>query len=128
MNKKKPIYRILIVDDDRDMCSSLVDVISFDPEYDVTSSSNPKRAVEMVRKNNYSLVLIDYKMPEMSGVEAVRAMKAIRPDLRVIMLTAFLSTELFEEAHKEGVITVLSKFIWPDELLRQISAALGKTS
>lgn len=128
MDKKKPVYSILIIDDDRDMCISLADVISLDADYEVTTSSLPKKAVEMVRKKKYSLVITDYKMPEMNGIEAVRAMKNLRPDMPILMLTAFLSTELVEEAQKEGVITVLSKFIWPDELLRQIGHALGRPS
>ncbi|HPN73085.1 MAG TPA: response regulator [Candidatus Omnitrophota bacterium] len=124
--KKQPSYSILIVDDDRDMCSSLMDVISVDSDYEVSVSSHPKKAVEMVRKNDYSLVIIDYKMPEMNGLEAVKAMRDIRPSLRVIMLTAFLSAELVDDARNVGIITVLSKFIWPDELLRQISSALSR--
>ncbi len=130
MNKPKPkkqhSYSILIVDDDRDMCSSLMDVISVDSDYEVSFSSHPKKAVEMVRKNDYSLVIIDYKMPEMNGLETVKAMRDIRPSLRVIMLTAFLSAELVDDARNAGIITVLSKFIWPDELLRQISSALSR--
>jgi len=82
----------------------------------------------MVRKKNYSLVIIDYKMPEMDGLSVIKTMKELRPSIPVIMLTAFLSTELVEEALKEGVLSVLSKFIWPDELLRQIGAAVGKTN
>ncbi len=128
MNKKKPKYSILVVDDDRDMCLSLIDVISLDADYEAVSSSNPKKAIEMVRKKNYSLVIIDYKMPEMDGLSVIKTMQELRPSIPVIMLTAFLSTELVEEALKEGVLSVLSKFIWPDELLRQIGAAVGKTN
>lgn len=126
MRKKKPSYSILIVDDDRDMCISLADVISLDSDYEVTASSSPKKAVEMARKKEYSLLIIDYKMPDMNGIETIKAIRNVSPGLRVIILTAFLSTELVEEARKEGVSTVLSKFIWPDELLKQISAELKK--
>ena len=128
MNKKKPKYSILVVDDDRDMCLSLIDVISLDADYKAVSSSSPKKAIEMVRKKNYSLVIIDYKMPEMDGLSVIKTMQELRPSIPVIMLTAFLSTELVEEALKEGVLSVLSKFIWPDELLRQIGTAVGKTN
>jgi two-component system, NtrC family, response regulator AtoC len=109
------------------MCSSLEDVMSIVDDYNVTTCTNPKKAIELTRKTDLSLVLIDYKMPDMNGIEAVKEIKKIKPDLPVIMLTAFLSSELVEEARREGVFTVLSKFIWPDELLRQVGKVFGKT-
>jgi two-component system, NtrC family, response regulator HydG len=118
---------ILIVDDDRDMCSSLADVMSLVDDYNVTTCTNPKKAIELVRKTDLSLVLMDYKMPDMNGIETVKEIKKIKPDLPIIILTAFLSAELVEEARREGVLTVLSKFIWPDELLRQVGKVFGKT-
>lgn len=126
MNRKKPAYSVLIVDDDRDMCVSLEDVISLDTDYEVTTCSSPGKAIEILKKKEFSLLIIDYKMPDMNGVEAVNAMRKIRPGLAVIVLTAFLSTELVDEAKRSGIDTVLSKFIWPDELLRQIGAELKK--
>ncbi|MFA6636745.1 MAG: response regulator [Candidatus Omnitrophota bacterium] len=126
-NRKNLKHNILIVDDDRDMCSSLADVMSLVNDYNVTTCTSPKKAIEIVRKTDLSLVLIDYKMPDMNGIETVKEIRKIKPDLPIIMLTAFLSAELVEEARREGVLTVLSKFIWPDELLRQIGAVFGKT-
>jgi DNA-binding NtrC family response regulator len=128
MAKKKPKYSILIVDDDRDMCASLADVISLDTDYETVSASNPQKAIEIVRKRTFSLLLIDYKMPIMNGLETIHKIRAVRPELPIIILTAFLSAELVEEASRENVLRVLSKFIWPDELLRQIDAAVGKNT
>lgn len=128
MNTKKPIYDILVIDDDQDMCASLADVLSLDSDYNVITSSEPRKAIEMVRKRKYSLIVIDYKMPEIDGLETIRALKQLRPSIPIVMLTAFLSTDLVEKAQKEGVLTVLSKFIWPDEFLRQVGDALGKTN
>jgi two-component system, NtrC family, nitrogen regulation response regulator NtrX len=126
IRKKRPEHNILIVDDDKDMCLSLADVISLDDDCAFEFSTNPKNAIAMARAKDYSLIIIDYKMPVMNGIEVLRALKKIKAETPVIMLTAFLSTELVEEAHKEGIAIVLSKFIWPDELLRQVSTALKK--
>ena len=54
----------------------------------------------------------------------LKKIKEVNPQNRVLMLTAFLSTELVEQAEKEGANKVLSKFIWPDELLKQIGELL----
>ncbi len=127
MARKTAKYNVLIVDDDEDMCLSLADVISLDRDYRTFFTSAPGKAIELVRKKNFSLVLMDYKMPGINGIEAMRAMKKIRPGLPVIILTAFISKELIAEAKKEGASEVLSKFIWPDELLNQLEKVISKS-
>ena len=124
MNEKKT-PEILLVDDDKDMCESLADVITLDCPYNVSTTTRPFEALEMVKEKDFSLIIIDYKMPEMNGVELLKRLKQIKPDTIIFMLTAFISNELIEQAKKEGADRVLSKFIWPDEILKCIKDAIG---
>jgi DNA-binding NarL/FixJ family response regulator len=53
-------------------------------------------------------------------VELLKRMKSSKPNVIIFMLTAFISNELIEQAKREGADKVLSKFIWPDEILKHI--------
>lgn len=123
MKRKRP-SEILIVDDDKDMCESLADVISLDSDYRVKYTTSPLKALKMIKGGSLSLAIIDYKMPEMDGVELLKRIKEASSALPVFILTAFISTELIREAKKEGAQKVLSKFMWPDELLKHIKSAV----
>ena len=125
MTKKTDKPRILLVDDDKDMCESLADVLTLNSDYDVSYTTSPLAAVEMVKRQDFSLAIIDYKMPEMNGIELLRAIKQINSEAVVFMLTAFISNELIEQAKKEGASRVLSKFIWPDEIIKFIKETIG---
>lgn len=122
-NKHKP--RILLVDDDKDMCDSLADVLTIDSNYVAEYSTKPLEALEMVKKKHFDLIILDYKMPEMNGLELMKKIKEAKPDSVIFILTAFISNELIEEAKKEGANKVLSKFIWPDEILKHIKETVG---
>src|SRR5262249_36910138 len=57
----------------------------------------------------FDVVLMDIKMPGMNGVAAFKAMKAKRPSLRVILMTAYAAQDLIAEAEREGILRVLPK-------------------
>lgn len=122
---KKNTLSILLVDDDKDMCESLTDVISLDSDYNVSYTTDPLKAIEIVQKQDFSLFILDYKMPNMNGFDLTKRIKALKPDAVIFILTAFISNELITEAKNEGADKVLSKFIWPDEILRHIKETIG---
>ena len=123
--KDKTAPKILLVDDDRDMCESLADVLALESDYVISITTDPLKALEMVKAEDFSLIILDYKMPEMNGIELLKRIKAIKPGATVFLLTAFISNELIEHAKKEGASHVLSKFIWPDEIIKFIKEALA---
>lgn len=117
--------RIFLVDDDKDMCESLADVLALDSGYNVTYSTDPFDALEKIQKGDFSLIIIDYKMPKMDGLELLKRIKQVKPDQDIFMLTAFISNELIAQAKKEGASKVLSKFTWPNEILKNIKETIG---
>jgi DNA-binding NtrC family response regulator len=100
--------RILIVDDDRQMVRTLSDIVALH-EWDVDGAYSGEAAVEAIRQHAYDAVLMDVRMTGINGVEAFKAMKAIRPDVRVILMTAFSAAEIITEAEREGALEVLAK-------------------
>ena len=123
---KKSVPHILLVDDDKNMCVSLADVITLDSGLRVSYATNPAKALKMIKKGDFSLVISDFKMPGMNGIEFIQNIKKINPKIITFILTAFITTELIEHAKKAGASKVLSKFVWPDEILRHIKNTLDK--
>lgn len=99
---------ILVVDDDRDMVRTIVDLLRL-REWKVTAAYSGEEAVDAVDARPFSVVLMDIRMKGMTGVEALKRIRARRPGVRVILMTAYTTSELIEEAREEGVVEVLSK-------------------
>ncbi|QKE63756.1 response regulator [Aquipseudomonas campi] len=128
--------RVLVVDDNasaREILSGMAR--SFGIEVDVADSGHSALTmlVEAERKElPYDLVLMDWRMPNMDGVETVRQMRAVSlaHTPSVIMVTAFGREEAQEEAGKHGLQlpVVLTKPVTPSTLLEAIGSMLGKTS
>ena len=107
---------MLIVDDDPDMTETLADILT-DMGYEVAIAENGYQAIEMVRQNKYDVALMDIKMPGINGVETFKEIKQIRPQIRVIMMTAYSVQDLIQEALKEGAYGVIYKPIDIDKLI-----------
>ncbi len=122
----KKSLRILLVDDEQDMCDSMADVLRLDADYDITLTTSPHEGLRLAKGEEFDLIMVDYEMPEMDGVELVEAIKAVKPDALIFVLTAFISHKLIKEAKEKGAGRVLSKFMWPDELLQIIREALAR--
>jgi DNA-binding NtrC family response regulator len=100
--------RILIVDDEKQMVKTLLDIVRLSG-WESDGAYSGEAAVEAVRARDYSVVLMDVRMAGINGVEALKAMKAIRPGIRVILMTAYTATEILAEAEREGALRILSK-------------------
>jgi DNA-binding NtrC family response regulator len=100
--------RILIVDDEKQMVRTLADIVRLNG-WESDGAYSGEDAVEAVRQRDYSVVLMDVRMAGITGVEALKGMKAIRPGIRVILMTAYTATEILAEAEREGALRILSK-------------------
>jgi DNA-binding NtrC family response regulator len=100
--------KILVVDDDRRIVKTTCDILKIKGHEPVASYTG-EEGVEQVRRDPPDCVLMDIKMPGISGVEALRQMKAIIPDLPVILVSAYATEENMEEAESAGAYAVISK-------------------
>ena len=100
--------RILVVDDERSMRELLAIVLRREG-YEVLLAENGRSAVSLLEREPVDLLISDIKMPDLSGVDVLRAAKKVDQDILGIMITAFASTETAVEAMRLGACDYLSK-------------------
>jgi two-component system response regulator PilR (NtrC family) len=100
--------RILVVDDERSMRELLAIVLRREG-YEVLLAENGRAAIALLEREPVDLLISDIKMPDLSGVDVLRAAKKIDQDILGIMITAFASTETAVEAMRLGACDYLSK-------------------
>lgn len=114
---------ILVVDDEENIRELLRESLE-DEGYRVNVAKNGQEAIEKVRAINPDTVLMDVKMPIMSGMDAFLKIKEFQPDLPVIFLTAFGSSDLAISAMKSGAYDYLTKPFDIDEVRIKVKRAL----
>jgi two-component system response regulator PilR (NtrC family) len=115
--------RILIVDDERSMRELLAIVLKREG-YDVICAENGRSALALLEREPIDLLISDIKMPDMSGVNVLKAAKQIDQDILAIMITAFASTDTAVEAMRLGACDYLAKPFDVDELRMKVREKL----
>jgi two-component system, NtrC family, response regulator HydG len=116
---------LLVADDDPGLRESLGRTLTR-AGYKVVLASDGRAALERLRGGGLDLVLTDLKMPGLTGIEVLRATKAIAPDLDVILLTAFGTVEEAVIAMKEGAYDFMTKPFRGEQLLKIVAKALER--
>ncbi len=109
------VMSILIVDDERIVCESLAEWFRQDG-YHVDVARNAKEALRFVAKTSYDIALIDIRMPGMDGLELQTHLTDAKPDMTIIIMTAYSSVESAVKALKAGAYDYITKPFDPDEL------------
>jgi DNA-binding NtrC family response regulator len=120
-----PHERILVVDDEEQMRDLLVKVLER-KGYQVSVCGNGVDALAFLEREPADLVVTDVRMPGLSGMEALRAIKELNPDIVVIIMTAFGSIDQAVQAVKEGAYDYINKPFKIDEMLLTIEKALDE--
>lgn len=100
--------KILVVDDDRRIVKTTCDILKIKGHEPIAAYSG-EEGVEKVRSDSPDCVLMDIKMTGISGVEALKRMKAVVPDLPVVLVSAYATDALMAQAKQVGAYAVLSK-------------------
>ncbi|MFH1019263.1 MAG: sigma 54-interacting transcriptional regulator, partial [Pseudomonadota bacterium] len=114
------IHRILIVDDEQNMRVALFEALSRSG-HEVAVAENGGMALEMIARQPPELVITDIKMPGMDGLELLRQVKALRPELPVVIMTGFATVDTAVEAMKQGAFDYLLK-PFPVEVIEETVA------
>jgi len=125
LTKEKPMKgkrTILVVDDDIAHRSMLRILLGW--EYEIVEADCGSKAIEKIQNAPFDLVLMDVCMPEISGVEALDRIKAANPNIPVIMMTAYSSSQTAAEAMQKGAYDYLTKPFDFDNLRLTIEKAM----
>lgn len=116
--------RILIIDDEADMLVLLYRIIKEDTDHYVTTENDPQKAFGIFKQEHFDLVILDLKMPKISGIELLRQIKRIRPNVFVVIITAYASIETAVEAIREGAFDYITKPFERERILLTIDKVL----
>ena len=117
--------RILVTDDDPVSCELFAEVLEGEG-YRVDRALSGEDALQQLHRETYALLLVDVRLPGMSGLEVTREVRATHPDLPIVVMTAFGSMEIAIEAIREGAFDYTSKPMNLEELKRTVSRALAQ--
>ncbi|MGB4691373.1 MAG: sigma-54 dependent transcriptional regulator, partial [Atribacterales bacterium] len=118
-----PVFRILIVDDEESLREMLKEFLEGEGML-VELAQNGREALEKLHSLSFDLVLLDLRMPGVSGVEVLQEIKKEEPELPVVVITAYGSVDNAVETLKMGAFDFITKPFKLEELLNTISRAL----
>src|SRR5580658_6234608 len=117
----KDRIRVLDVDDHALLREGIAMIVNGQPDMVIVSqASGGREAIEQYREHRPDVTLMDLRMPDLSGIDALAAIRAEFPEARIIMLTTFESDEETKRALRAGACGYLLKSIPPRELLQTI--------
>jgi DNA-binding NtrC family response regulator len=116
--------KILIVDDAGPVVVLCVNVLQA-LGYAVKGANRGETAIELMRKEPFDLMVLDYKMPGMSGFEVFEQARALHPNMAVVLVTGHGTTEIINEANRLGFHAILLKPFTSDELRGTVEKVLA---
>ncbi|MBI3989043.1 MAG: sigma-54-dependent Fis family transcriptional regulator [candidate division NC10 bacterium] len=125
MNGSEVRRTILVADDDRAIREALAKILSKEG-FQVLLAEDGRKALDLLRTHRAQIILADLKMPGLSGLELLKAAKAISPEVEVIMITGHGSIEEAVEAMKEGAYDFITKPFQRVSLMKAVRKALEK--
>jgi anti-anti-sigma factor len=118
---------ILFVDDEPDICDEISGYLTA-KGYQVIVAHNGRDAIKLFQKEKPILVLTDYRMPEMNGMELLRAVKSMKKEIHVVLISGAADTKTIVEAIKDDAFDFLLKPVDLHHLLGIIETAIAKTT
>jgi len=117
-------HSVLVVDDEPIVRESIRDWLT-EAGYPVATAETGEEALELVATRDFSVLVVDLRLPGKTGIKVLEAVKAERPWIRTIVITAYPSAETVQEARRLGAVDYLLKPFAPDNLERLIDETLS---
>jgi len=114
---------VLVIDDEPIVLDSCRRILKQEG-FDVNGAFNGREGLKKIEEDKYDAVLVDWKLPEIDGMEVLRIIKKNHPEVIVVMITGYPSVESAVKAMKLGVSDYVSKPFTPDELKETIIKAI----
>jgi DNA-binding NtrC family response regulator len=117
---------ILVVDDEPAIVRMCVQVLQA-KGHTVHGFTRADEALDHLSGEAADLLVVDYKMPELNGLDFIKRAWELRPGVRVVMITAHGTREVMAKANETGVQTVVLKPFTPNELADGVAKAIGES-
>jgi len=117
--------RVLVVDDE-EVITTVLSTILESWGFESHAVNNPSEVLRLLEKEEFDLILLDIRMPEISGLELLERIKGVHPSIPVIMITAVGTAEAAVKALKLGAEGFITKPFDQDEILNSVNAALSR--
>ena len=115
---------IVIVDDEPDLLNLLKLILSEKTTHRVLTTSNPHQAIEWCKTYNADLLISDLRMPELEGIEILKIIKQMDPNLPLIIITAYGTIESAVEAMRHKAFDYITKPFRKEQILMTVEKAL----
>jgi two-component system response regulator HydG len=115
---------IIIIDDDVDICALLKRFFER-KGFDVTTAFQAKEGLELIRSNDYDVLLTDFRLPDMDGLEVIQNVRSIKADLPIIVITGYSDVKQAINAIRLGAFEYVTKPIYPEEILLHVQKAIS---
>jgi excisionase family DNA binding protein len=122
-SSKKEAVNILVVDDDEEICSLFKDALE-EPKFKITTTKDSFEGLKLIKNQDYDVVFLDLKMPDMDGAEVFRRIKEVKPDLPVTIITGYPDSDLMTKALAYGPLGVMNKPFSSSDILVAINTYL----
>jgi len=119
--------KVLVVDDDAGIRETMADILALEG-YEVTLAADGEEAIAIAQRERFDVALLDIRMPKMDGVETLKILKNMAPEMRVIMITGFEVGDLADEALEFGAEAVFRKPLDVATFLPVLLAASDSTA
>jgi two-component system, response regulator, stage 0 sporulation protein F len=119
--------KILIVDDQFGIRILLNEVLQKEG-YDTFQAANGLQALEILNDHVPDLVLLDMKIPGMDGIEILKRMRVLQPDIKVIIMTAYGELDMIQEAMDLGALTHFAKPFDIDDIRKAVEKHINTSS
>jgi DNA-binding response OmpR family regulator len=116
---------VLIVDDEKNIRLTLSQALQI-LQLETDTAANGEEALTKLKEKEFGLILLDLKMPGMDGMEVLQRVREFRPDIRVIILTAYGTVESAVEAMKLGAVDFIQKPFSPEEIRALVSRVMDR--
>lgn len=124
--KTKDKIRIVLADDHLVVRMGIASILSFEPDFEVVGQADSGvEALSMAQTLSPDVIIMDLMMPDMDGVEATRRIHAVRPDIRILVLTSFGTSVEVHRAIEAGATGALVKTSTQDEICSAIRQVFG---
>ena len=120
-----PVKNILVIDDEMSIREGLRQALTGEG-YLVELAENGKIGLEKLQKGRFNAVISDLKMPIMSGMEVLKTIQILQPDVPVIIITGFATVDSAVDAMRNGAFDYLTKPFLPEEICSKVAAAIAQ--